>query len=338
MSTPVARGVFASLLALAPLAIGFLACTGEPSIAGLEEPIRVRNGVFKEGPLPGSPPDPNGSNGAPPLVTAIETPSTILRPGQGEKTLAGRTSPGTTAVALGFADLGTGYWLIQVDGPDPLNAGELGFQAVLEIAKSAPPGLRELRLVAIDGESRPGTQRALPVCVPGLVPDNLNACDRAIAPPASVVSLAWDAPVDLDLVVVAPDGRVVDAKHPRLTGTASVPEGGAEGGTDASADAGTTTVASVDRDSNGACALDRVQRENLVFPETPPAGTYLVYANLFDACERTSVRFDLTVYARTPTPDGKTELTPSFSKGGTLLAVDANGGAKLGTFVTEVTF
>jgi len=308
------------LLGLAA-AFTFAACSGEKAESGLGEPIRVRNAAFKEGRLPGAPPAPVAGPGV--AVTAIETASTVLRPGQGEKTLTGRASVGTVAVAVGLAGLGRGYWVLPVEGPDPLNNGELGWQVLLEIGRNVPPGSKELLVVAVDAAGNAGTQRALPICVPSLVPDNLNACDPSNAPPATVVALTWDAPVDLDLIAVAPDGRVIDAKHPRGS---AVP------------DAGGPAPPSLDRDSNAACSLDLVQQENLVFADPPAPGSYLVFVNLFDACDRPPVHFRVSTYARQARPDGKLELALTESKSGTLTAVDANGGAKLGTYVTEVAF
>lgn len=286
---------------VALLLVLLASCGGERSPSGLGEPIRVRNGVFKDGPIPASA-DPS------PSITAVEMSSTVLRPGQGEKGITGRASPNAVAVAVGIGGLGSGYWLIPVEGPDPLNNGELGFQAAAEIARDVPPGRRDLVFSAIDASGHAGPLRSLPVCVPSIVPDNLNACDATIPPPAMVFSLAWDTQVDLDLVVVAPDGHVVDAKHPQLA-----------------------TAGAFDRDSNATCANDAIRRENLVFQEAPPRGSYLVYANLFDACGRAPVHFTFTLHER-----GPTGLVQSLTQDGVLTAIDANGGAALGTFVVEL--
>ena len=298
-----------------------LACSGTKQDSGLGEPLRVQNGVFREGILPGVTTD----AGAGLTITAVDTASTVLRPGQGEKTLSGRAAVGTVAIGIALGGAGTGWWLLPVDGPDPLNAGELGWNAILEIARNVLPGPNELRIVPIDATGKAGQQRALPVCIPRIVPDNLNACDPvANAPPAAIVSLTWDTAVDLDLVVVGPDGTVVDAKHPQGKTSA-----------DAGADAG--AYPSIDRDSNGACALDLVNQEDLVFA-TAPSGTFLVYANLFSACGNAPVHFRLGVAYRTRGADGAYALTETVVKSGTLVALDANGGARLGTFVTSLAF
>lgn len=313
-------------------------CESTRSESGFGEPLRVRNGVFKEGALPGTPPVPSDQAPRGLAITAIETASTVLRPGQGEKTLGGRASVGTTAVAITMAGFGRGYWVVGVDGPDPLNGGELGWQALVEVAHDAPIGPKDLLLVAIDAAGNAGTQRALPICVPRVVPDNLNACNQQTPPPAAVVSLSWDEPVDLDLVVVAPDGTVIDAKHPR----GRSPKGA--GASDGGADAATASAAPfLDRDSNAACTLDRVQQEDLVFPDAPApgAGSYVVFVNMFDACGgRTPAHFRVTVHTRAQVAGSASasELIETDSRAGVLTAVDANGGRSLGTFVLEATF
>lgn len=317
-----AFGVLLSLVLGGALA----SCSGEPSPSGLDEPLRVASGAFKNGALPGAPPAAEGATGAPPLVTSLEAASTLVRLGQTGKSLVGRTSTDAVAVAVGFADLGTGYWVFPVDAPDPQNNGELTWQATVDFGSNLPSGRHALRVVAIDAAGNAGTQRELGLCVLAAIPDNLNACDPKNAPPSTVFSLSWDSPVDLDLVVVAPDGRTVSAKTPRTTAP-TVDAGAADG------------VGTFDRDSNGACVIDNTNRENLVFQTPPYEGSWLVYANLFDACGSAPVHFTFTLYEAQVTEDPNIqELVPSITKRGTLLDVDANGGASLGTFVTEIPF
>jgi hypothetical protein len=273
------------------------ACSGVEARSGLTEPLRVQNASFKEGHLP-------GNVGARPEVTALETASTVVLPRQSGKSLSGRASPDAVAVALAFSDLGSGYWVFPVGGADPANGGELDWSASVDFGAHIPPGKHDLAFVGIDGHGHAGAVRTLSVCVAGATPDNLAACDPSVKPPALVVSLTWDTAADLDLVVAAPDGAILSPKRPT------------------SGDAGI-----IDRDSNSACTADGVQREDLVFQDAPPPGSYLIYADLFSACGHAPVHFQVAV-----TQAGITTLT----RDGTLLAVDANGGASLGTFVTEV--
>jgi hypothetical protein len=321
------RGASVVVVLVASVVLSLFACSGEKGETGLGEPLRLRNGTFKTGDLP-------ASAASTPSVTSFETASTVVRPGQTEKGLLGRTSPDAVAVALRFADVGSGYWVFPVDGPDPQNNGELVWQTVADFGSDVAPGLHALRVVAIDGAGNAGPARELSVCITPPVPDNLNACDEKLLPPAAVLSLSWDTPVDVDLVIVTPDGRIVDAKHPRTT--APPPPGPSTGGADAGPSA---SVGTFDRDSNGGCVVDGVQREDLVFQTRPPTGSYLVYASLFDACGSGPAHFRFSLFEPEVTANPKIQhLVESITKRGVLLPLEASGGAKLGTFVTEVTF
>lgn len=309
--------VAAALGGLAPVA-----CSGEKAPLAYGEPIRVRGGAFKEGPLPGDPP------GSPtrPEITAYESASTVVRLGQSGKIVLGRATPEAVAIGIAFADLGTGHWIFPAGAADPLTMGELGWQAECDFGVDLPPGPHPLRVVAIDANGHAGAQRDLSVCVTPEISDNLAACDRARTPPAVAISLAWDVGADLDLVVVDPNGRVVDPKHPRTVG-------------DAGADAGSLSIGAVDRDSNAGCRVDALARETLVFQKAPPPGSYFVYANLFDACGKGPVHFRASLTEAQLAPDGVTQVqVETLSKTGTALPQEANGGSRLGTFVFEIPF
>ena len=304
--------------------VGLASCSGESGTLGLDEPVRVRGGAFKTGPLPGTAP---GLGQARPEVTAYESASTVVRPGQSGKVLSGRTTPEAVAVAIAFGDLGGGHWVLPVGGADPLNAGELGWQAECDFGPKVPAGIHPLRVVAIDAEGRAGSQRDLSVCVTGPVADNLNACDPARNPPAATISLSWDVGADLDLVVVSPSGRVIDAKHPRTIADAG-----------AASDGG-VSVGTVDRDSNASCRQDALARESLVFPRPPPAGSYFVYANLFDVCGKGPVHFRASLFEAQLREDGRSQvLVETLVKTGIALPTEANGGSRFGTFVFEIPF
>lgn len=312
----------AAIAALVPIA-----CSGEKMPLALGEPIRIRGGAFKEGPLPGDPPGATTR----PEITAYESASTVVRLGQSGKIVLGRASPEAVAVGIAFADLGTGHWIFPAGASDPLTMGELGWQAECDFGIDLPPGPHPLRVVAIDAEGRAGAQRDLTVCVTPAIGDNLAACDKARTPPAVAISLAWDVSADLDLVVVDPQGRVIDAKHPRSVADA--------GGLTAGADAGALSIGTIDRDSNASCRADALARETLVFQKAPPPGSYFVYANLFDACGKGAVHFRASLVEAQLAPDGKTQVqVETLAKTGTLLPTEANGGARLGTFVLEIPF
>jgi hypothetical protein len=299
-------------------------CSSESSPSGFGEPIRVLDGVFKTGPLPGTPPL-DGGTPAQPTVTAVNSVNNVLRPGQASKQLGGVVTDDASGVAVRFPDLGTGYWLVVPGAPDITAPNALTWSMNLDVAADVPPGLHTLRFAAVDEKGKAGTQTDLLVCVDSPIPDNYNACDPSLAPPQAVLSLSWDAQVDLDLVVVLPSGQIVDAKH---RATAPVGDGGVV--------IDPTKDGVIDRDSNAGCVAD-VRRENLVWQGAPEAGQYLVYVNLFSACGRDSVRFTVALH-RAEATDGGSTLVKTLEQSGELLAVDANGGAAQGLYVTAFSF
>jgi hypothetical protein len=308
-----------SLLVLTCLLVA-AGCGGEPSLIGLEEPIRVTGATFHEGELPGRPP---GSGAAGPRPTVLESVNNVLRPGQGGKTVSGRTTADASAVALRLEGLGTGFWTLPVGAPDPQANGELTFSVAYDVAPDAKPGPGRLLFAAVDEAGRSGEQAALDVCIAAPIPDNLNACDPKRKPPAAVLSLAWDTGADVDLVLVTPAGKIVDAKHPSTA---------ASDGTSVKPDAEKDGI--LDRDANAACAGDRTRRENVVWKSKPAPGTYLVYANLWSACGEAGARFVLSLYLAEPAGNGNERLVEKLSVPGRLIAEDANGGSGPGLYVT----
>jgi hypothetical protein len=320
------------------LALAACACSDEVLTPGATEPIRVYDAELKEaarfkaGKLPGKRPltDAEVAEGvkpAMPNITSLIKQNGLTFAGATGKDFTGRASPTAATVAIGFEGAGSGYWLVPVGAPDPQNNGEFAFHVTVDFGSQVPTGTQHLRFVALDDEGRAGTQSDEELCISRAVPDNLNACRPNIAPPALVLSLAWDRPVDLDLQLVTPDGKLVDPKHPstaRSEGDGGIP-------TPLPADVGV-----LDRDSNGGCFIDGHQLENLVFQEKPPKGHYLVYANLFDSCGEPAVRFSLSFHASQAGRKPDTfQVVETYRTSGELLRIHENGGHGKGLYVTE---
>jgi hypothetical protein len=300
------------------LALALAGCSTQPTGAG--EPIVVYGGTFFPGPLPGSPP-PDGGTPTAPDVTDVQSLDDVFKPGQAGRSMSGDVTDDASAIAVRFPDLGTGYWVVVPGAPDPNAPGSLSWTMTFDVGYGLPTGLNTLSFAAVSASGASGSQLELPVCIDTIFPDNLNACDVSLKPPAAVLSLAWDTPVDLDLQLVTPSGVVVSPEHP----TTSV-----DGGTG-------PDVGELDMDSAANCAPSAVNREDIVWQGAPDPGQYLAYANLFSACGQESVRFTLTLYLAEPV-DGGSALQPQLTTSGELLAADANGGVGLGLYLTAFSF
>jgi len=317
------RGFFiCGLLTACPVA-----CSGELLTSGLDQPVSIRDAQFKKGELPGvSATLDAGTALTPPLITSLSYKGRIVSAGEPDVPFTGRASLDAAALGVKLKNAGTGYWLLPVGAADFTNNGEFQWTATTTFSGNAPVGLQDLLFVAIDSTGRGGTQTDLPICIAATIPDNLNGCDPKRKPPAVVVSLSWDTQVDLDLEVVTPDGKTVDAKHPTSALTS---------------DAGVTTPTSddgaLDVDSNVGCTLGPL-RETLVWQTAPRPGRYLVYANLFDSCGLASVRYNVLIRVLSPGDvPGTYKTTDTYRSSGSLSAAQANGGSQIGTFVTEFT-
>lgn len=308
-----------------------LGCSSDPVTVGLTEPLRVRDGQFQEGSLPGLPPQTleqilAEEPAIPPTFTSLDARPGPIEIGE-DRSLSGRTTSDAVAVAIGFPDFGSGYWVAPTQAADPTNNGELTWGLSFNLNPSLPPGRHDLLLAAVDAEGRSGNRRAVELCVEREIPDNGNICDPTVPPPALVVSLDWDSDADLDLRVVTPGGKVVDGKSP------STAVKDADGNLDPNAPG----IGQLDLDSNSNCLIDHRRRENLVFQQKPAPGTYLIYANLFDSCGHESVRFHVSLTSAVEAQDGTFSVVESYSIAGGLIAPQANAGRKLGSFVTEFT-
>lgn len=315
-----------------PLLVATLtACSGHEVTTGLEEPLRISPAQFREGDLPGGAPltvdEINaGVNPEPPTVFGLSLATPLIHSREAGRSFSGFASPDSVAVGVRLAKLGTGYWLLPTGSADAVNDGALEWRFRAAFGEDLPPGLHDILFAGFDDRGRSGTQAALKLCFLPEIPDNGNACDKTTDPPHTVVSLGWDAPVDLDLRVVTPSGKVVTPKHP------STAEEGEDGTVDPSAEG----VGRLDFDSFSHCAENGRRRENLVFQTRPPRGNYLVYAGLFDACGEAEVGFTVSLHTAVSRPngDGK-EPSETYRQAGQLSAIHTDGGAGLGTFITS---
>lgn len=297
------------------------ACGGERLTEGLDEPFRVAGAQFVEGELPGSAPltpaqIKEGKKPKKPYSSTPDIAGRLLEARSADLPLSGRTSTDGYAVALKFRDQGTGYWLFPVGAPDPINNNELAWNARIDLL-GLEPGLHYLRVAALDKNEKSGTQTSLELCIRSPIPDNMNACNPKAAPPRLVVSLGWENEADVDLAVVSPSGTVIDYSHVNPGKDSASP-------------------ATFTGDNGAGCLPSGSRRENVFWQEKPEKGTYLVYANLNDACGTPATPFVVTIHERKQ--KGKEfEQVQTYRAASELLTVQANGGRDLGLFVTEFT-
>jgi hypothetical protein len=272
------------------------------------EPIRVENGQFHDGAIP----DDAGG----PKITIYNSANNLVHQGALSRKLTGNAAKGSSAVAVRFADIGTGYWVVPVGVEDPQTDGELTYEVDYDLDRDAPVGDHKLLITAVDLAGHFGPPSEIPITIASRIPSG-----------AVVVTLEWDAPVDLDLVMTTPWGKTLDPKHPSTIPIQP----------DSGIDPSTPGIGVLDHDSNGGCAIDGQNEESVVFASAPFPGLYHVYADLFDACGRDSARFTLTVRALDDVDAGTSCIV--LQKSGEVIApYDVTGGASPGLFLTDLSF
>ena len=291
------------------------ACGGESLNPGTEEPLLVDKGTLHAGEVPPPPDtDPGTDSAATDLaVTDIELPSSVSGVGE-SRTLTGRVAEAAYAIAVQLASeataaYGSGYWIVPIDGVDPQYPGERTWTFTATIGHQAPVGMARIRVAGIAGNGSLGPSRDVDLCLSPSYPDNLNACDPTLEPPALVLELQWDRDMDLDLEVVRPDGSVLSSKSVTAPAKGPAPKG------------------QIDTDSLAGCKPDPRRTENAFWADKPPTGVYGLRVRLFSACSQTSVRFVARALLRQAgaTP-GTWQQTEVARWTGTLLASQVDGG------------
>jgi len=321
----------ALLIVLSLLAV---ACQGEPSHAGLEEPLRVSGGFFHEGRLPGIPRDEQPEDAEElqeltPRVPVLSPATATIRPGQAGVALRGTVTEDAYSIAVRLKDVSSGYWVKAVGGLTGI-PNEREWDARLDFSPDIEPGPHVLEVVAIDGDGNAGPQTSFTLCITRAVEHSRNACDPSVLPPASLITLSWDTDADVDLVVVTPSGVTVDATHPTTLDIDS--------GDEIDEDAPGMGLLSID--GNGACRRDGVRRETLTWATSPERGEHLVYAKLFEPCGAQATHFKVEAFVRTAGDDEDSYDLGRLAetRHGVLLPQQASGDADLGLFVTTIEF
>lgn len=310
------------------LLAGFpLACSETPLTEALNEPISVVDAQFVGGELPGSRPPETGALARPSASALVTFQSNIVQ-GTPNIEFNGLLSADAVSFAVALEDEGSGYFVLPAGNPSAGNLGFLEAPFRLNVHSSIEPGLKTLRVAAIDAEGKSGSWTEQQICVGSAIPDNGNACNPTLAPPTVVLSLEWNAAVDLDLQIRTPSGVLVSPKNR----TTIAPEDRGD------VDPNDPNVGRVDRDSNQGCLADSPQRENFVVQGSPERGKYLVYVNLFDPCGEEAVSYKLVQRTRVAGDEDGTYAVKTVDKAvGSLVALQAKPVGSVGTYVTDFT-
>lgn len=245
---------------LALLLVVAAGCGGATSDPGLRAHLRVDGAQFQPGPMP--------EDAGGPKVLGLQLVSARVVPGELGRSLQVSVDREATALIVGL-DGDVGYYTVPSGSPDTFT-GLLTFNATLSFSPLVPIGTRTLMVRALDADGRAGAAET-------------RAIEIADTPAEGrlVVSLAWTADADLDLHVVDPSGVEIWARNPS---SYENPRPGSPPDPNAVARAGV-----LDHDSNSGCLIDGRRRENVVWKQAPPPGTYTVRVDTASLCGEPAV-------------------------------------------------
>ena len=248
--------------------------------SGLTSVIRVQGGQAMRGSVAGPP--------TTIAATATLSPRELtIFPGESNKSIKGGVEADAHAIAIGVAG-DDAYWRVPALTPDnPLDPQYFMFIASFSLSPALasspllqpnPDGtskfLLPLSYRAVDDAGNFGPETIQPLYMNAPGPDG-----------TLVVSLDWDAPVDLDLHVQVPASNDVGFVVVWARARSADPN---------------TPDGNLDFDSNEDCQIDGRDRENVVWTGQPPAGHYIVRVDAFSLCGQTSAAWHAVAY----TPQG----------------------------------
>jgi hypothetical protein len=219
-------------------------------------------------------------DGGGPTITVQGVP-TAINGGSLRATVSSPTAFTRVIVSLMYFD---GYY--QLDLPAPVTSIDI----VLNMSPNAP----QAAMGFVYGAGAQGGPLGPPLT------QNINLL--RVGSGDVQVSVAWDAPTDVDLHVTDPSGEEVYFAH----------KTSASGGT-------------LDLDSNAACTIDNVNNENIVWPVgSAPSGNYTVELVYWSACTQPQSNYTVTVVIAGQQPQVVS---------GTLVNASSSTKIPIGTFV-----
>lgn len=246
------------------------------SITDIVSAVATADGVFSAVLVTGNRP---ASDPAGPTLTVTGVPTAI----NGGSLRATLTSP--TPFTRAIVSLSNHDDYYQVDLGAPVTTVDL----VITISQDAPEATLAL------------SYGAAPASGPFGNPLNQTINMIRVGTGDVQVSVAWDAPTDVDLHVFDPDSEEV-----YFANTTS-----ASGGT-------------LDLDSNAACSIDNINNENITWPVGgAPSGNYSVSLVYWSSCSQPQSNYTVTIFVR-----GQ----PAQTFSGTLVTANSSLRVPIGTF------
>jgi hypothetical protein len=298
------------VLALA-LPLAFASACGDSVQAPVadEEPLRfgyvIGSTTFRAQFFTGDLPQPSGG----PAVAGVDIGPNQASPGtQGKSGYVVRVDDHAYSVAVRLQGRTNGYWIARVNQVEAINAAQVSASLVFDVAPSVAPGRYNLEISGVDGEHRYGERTLAPLEIVPRIPVNASA----------VITLRWDAAVDLDLQVRAPDGTLLSPKRP-TTEPIGTPDAGTAAG-----------VGRLYGDSMASCVDDGRRQEDVVFTTPPLSGSYSIFVNAFSLCRKSGTNYDVSVIR------GGNVDQRFFGRISDLEV--QQGGFNIGDFVAEISF
>jgi hypothetical protein len=261
------RRLLHSVAAALALAGALASCSDSVQAdAGADAYMRIAGAQFFRGPMP------DGSS-AGPGVAQIALVDNNIWAGFSDDPVGGALEPAATAAAIGLRG-DVGYWVVPAGVPNVATPNDPSFAATAAFSEGIILGSYTLVVRAVDQHGTfglPSTQ----ILVAEPSPTN--------PPPMGqlVVSLTWDTESNLDLHVVDPGGaEIYWAQQSSMP-----PFGAVDGG----------SYGYVDYDSNASCVIDGLRREDAIWPNAPPPGTYTVRVDAASLCGQPNAHWTVKV-------------------------------------------
>ena len=260
---------FAWLTLAALVALVAAACSnGVRADAGADAYLQVPGAQFVRGAMP------EGSAKGPDTLQ-VTLLNTNIWAGLSNDPVSGVLGVSATAAAIGLQG-DVGYWIVLAGVPSVAAPTGPSYSANAVFSQGIVVGDYTLVVRAVDANGAFGQP----------LTQILVAEDSPTNPPAKgdlVVTLGWDTESNLDLHVVDPTG--VEIYWAQQSSQPAFSFDQVDGG----------SYGYLDYDSNANCVVDGLRREDVLWPNEPPSGHYLVRVDTGALCGQSIANWTVTV-------------------------------------------